>query len=335
MARHRIVRSSVIGATLAGLLILIPYLQQYRAEAKRQLTIAGVVAVTSDPYFITMHCGAVAAARRFGAKVTWQGPVGASVPAEVTALESAAVLNPSGVMLSPFSDTAFLQPVQALMKRGIPVTLADGPLAKPVALRAYYTSVTGVGVTLANKVGVLIHGHGSIAVIASTAGDPVEGARYAGFQKALAKKFPQAKVLPAQYANDDSSKAATIVSGLLIAHPDLAAVYTTDGPAGQGVASALRAAHKTGIVKLVSFDATPLEVRGLRNGEFQGLMSQTPYLEGFMAVTALLQYLTAHSSSTKPVKPAQPNYVPTQVRFITKADLSNPNAQKFLYRASC
>ena len=327
-------RSFLFGAALAACLGVVPLAHGSTAGAK-QLTIAGVVAVTSDPYFITMHCGAQAAAAKFGAKVTWQGPTGASVPAEVTALESAAVSNPDGVMLSPFSEIAFLQPVQALMHKGVPVTLADGPLAKNVAYQAFYTSVAGVGQVLASKIAGLVHGRGSLAIIGSTAGDPVEAARYAGLQQFLAAHYPKMKVLPIQYALDDSNKAAATVSGLLVAHPDIAAIYTTDGPAGQGAAAALRAAKKSGVVKLVSFDATPLEVRGLQSGEFQGLMSQTPYLEGYMAVTALLTYLRAHGSSKQPVSPAHNYYIPTAVRFITKADLSDPTARQFLYRATC
>src|SRR5262245_35290046 len=69
-----------------------------------QLRIAGVAAVTSDPYFISMHCGAAAAAKALGGvSLSWQGPTGASVPQEISTLGTATATNPDGVILAPFS----------------------------------------------------------------------------------------------------------------------------------------------------------------------------------------------------------------------------------------
>lgn len=306
------------------------------APANKQLKIAGVVAVTSDPYFISMHCGASAAAKAFGnVSLSWQGPTGASVSQELTALGSVAVTNPDGVLLTPFSPTAFINPVVKLMKRGVPVYLTDGPLSKDVAYRQTFANVGGAGQVLAAHIAALMHSQGKLAIIAAMPGDPVEGARYASLVKIIHAKYPKITVLAPQYANDDQNKAAQTVAGLLEAHPDLAAIFTTDGPAGQGAAAALKTAHKTGKVKLVSFDATPLEVRGLQDGSIQGLYAQAPYIEGYNAVVGLVKYLRSAGGSKSTVKPAKPYYIPAPLKFVTKADLSKPDTHKYLYRANC
>jgi ribose transport system substrate-binding protein len=306
------------------------------AGAAKQLRIAGVAAVTSDPYFISMRCGANAAAKALGGvSLSWQGPTGASVPQEITALGSVAVAKPDGVILTPFSPTAFNNPVVQLMQKGVPVYLADGPLSKPVAWHETFANVNGSGEILAKNIAALMHSKGKLAVIASMPGDPVEGARYTGMTKVIHAKYPGITVLAAQYANDDQNKSAQTVAGLLEAHPDLGAIFTTDGPAGQGAAAALKAAHKTGTVKLVSFDATPLEVRALQEGAIQGLYAQAPYIEGYTAMTGLVKYLRGSGAAKAAVKPGKPYYIQAPLKFITKADLTKPDTKKYLYRASC
>ena len=142
-------------------------------------------------------------------------------------------------------------------------------------------------------------------------------------------------MLPVQYAAADSNKAAQIVSGVLSAHPNLGAIYATDGPMGQGAAGALRTSGKRGTVKLISFDAEPDLVRSLRDGSIQALYTQAPYIEGYTAMTSLIKYLRGPGAAKGPVGQAKPYYTPAPLRFITKADLSKPATNKYLYLARC
>ncbi len=300
------------------------------------LRIAGVVAQSPDPYFVSMKCGALAAAKKLGGvSLTWQGPVQPSVSQEITALGSVAVTKPDGVILSPFSPTAFLQPVSKLMKQGVPVALADAYLSKNAAYSATYTDVSSSGPVLARRIAGLIGGKGELGIVAFGAGDPFETPRYAGMVKVIKAKYPNITVLPVQYAAADSNKAAQVVSGLLAAHPNVKAIYATDGPMGQGAAAALRTAGKRGIVKLISFDAEPALVTDLRNGSIDALYAQAPYIEGYNAMMSLVHYLRGAGTAKKAVKPANPYYTPAPLKFITKADLAKPDTRKFLYLASC
>ena len=306
------------------------------APRTNTLRIAGVVAQTPDPYFVSMKCGALAAAKKLGGvSLTWQGPVQPSVSQQITALGSVAVTKPDGVILTPFSPTAFLQPVTKLMKQGVPVALTDAYLSRNAAYSATYTDVSSSGPVLAKSIAALIGGKGELGIVAFGAGDPFETPRYAGMVKVIKAKYPNITVLPVQYAAADSNKAAQVVSGMLAAHPNLKAVYATDGPMGQGAAAALRTAGKRGVVKLISFDAEPALVTDLRNGSIDALMAQAPYIEGYNAMMSLVHYLRGAGAAKTPVKPANPYYTPAPLKFITKADLSKPETRKFLYLASC
>jgi ribose transport system substrate-binding protein len=325
-----------IGIALAALVAAALVATAAASSAARTLRIAGVVAQTPDPYFVSMKCGALAAAKQLGGvTLSWQGPVQPSVPQQITALGSVAATKPDGIILTPFSPTAFLQPVTKLMKEGVPVALTDAFLAKKAAYSATYTDVGSSGPVLAKRIAGLIGGKGELAIIAFGAGDPFETPRYSGMVKVLKAKYPNVSVLPVQYAAADSNKAAQVVSGLLASHPNLKAIYATDGPMGQGAASALRTGGKRGVIKLISFDAEPALVRGLRDGSIDALYAQAPYIEGYNAMRSLVKYLRGAGASKGPVAPATPYYTPSPLKFITRADLSKPDTKKFLYLASC
>ena len=113
------VRRGIVSLIVAALTTVVCASVAISASSGTTLRIAGVVAQTPDPYFVSMKCGALSAAKKLGGvSLTWQGPVQPSVPQQITALGSVAVTKPDGVILTPFSPTAFLQPVKKLMQQG-------------------------------------------------------------------------------------------------------------------------------------------------------------------------------------------------------------------------
>lgn len=341
--RRRLIASCVLGTTLcapAGLAggtasASVAERTAKAAGAHKPLRIVGVVAQITDPYFISIACGAKAAAMSLGdVTVTFQGPTTASVPQEITTLDSVGVTKPNGVILDPFDPNSFISPVRNLMDQGIPVYTVDAWLNKNVALGATYTDVKLSAPTLAKSIAGLIHDQGQLAIIAFGAGDPFEGPRYLDMVKVLHRDYPKITVLPVQYASSDENKGAQVTAGLIARYPHLSAIYATDGPAGEGAVAALRVAHLLGKVKVVAFDAEPLQVQSLRSGATSALYAQAPYIEGYTAVEHIVKYLRTHASDAK-VAPSNPYYVPSPQKFITSANLGTPAVQPYLYKASC
>ena len=94
---------------------------------------------------------------------------------------------------------------------------------------------------------------------------------------------------------------------------------------GNGVTSAVKAAGKSGKVKLVEFDAEPLQVQALKAGTIDALVAQDPYGIGQKAVALAYQYLTratrpASRSTTARARPSSRRPTP-----------SSPAIKKFLY----
>ncbi|MEO7147674.1 MAG: substrate-binding domain-containing protein [Terrimesophilobacter sp.] len=298
------------------------------------LRIGAVVAVVNDPFFITMNCGAAQAVKEAGAELNWQGPTGADVAKQLQTFNSMVVTQPDGIMLTPFSDTAFNDGIKKAMASGIPVVIMDSELKENIALQTVRTTIGESVKELARHAAEDIGGTGTVAIIAATPGSPIDLERYDQFIEIMNNEFPDIKVLPVEYAKTDTAISAKIVNSLVVANPDLKLIYSTNGPQAAGVLSAVKAAKKTGAIKIYSYDATPVQVDGLRAGDFQGLLAQSPYIEGYEAAKTLLEYLADHRGE-KNIEPYDPQLNLTPMMLLTPDNIDSDDAKKFTYVSSC
>jgi ribose transport system substrate-binding protein len=302
-----------------------------RAQSGPKLNIAFVVADSADPFYLTMQCGAMKAAAEMNVNLSWQGSTSVDYAPEISILHAVELKKPQGIVLAPFSPTAFIAPVKALMDAATPVVTVDGSLNQKVELQNIHTDNTGAGASAADMLGSALHGKGTVGVITFQPGIPVEIARVEGFVNEMHKRFPYVKVLPTQYGGADAGKAATITSGLLASNPDIDGIYATDTNDAEGAASAVRAAGDAAKVKVVAYDAAPEEVKALRSGLFTAVVAQEPYQEGYRAVALLAKYLR-HQITKEQI----PYFDQTGAVVVTKDNVDSPTVvHTVLYRTTC
>jgi ribose transport system substrate-binding protein len=301
-----------------------------------RLSIVGVAGVAQDAFWITVQCGAQKEANTLGVNFTWKAGNTPDVQTESTNLQSALLQKPNGVLLAPFSQTTFVTTVQNLMNDGTPVALVSAPLAQPVYYQKFASDNSTAGyTTLAQAIVNSMGGSGSLAILAGIPGTALDKPRDEGLITALQQIAPNVKVLPIQYPQLDKNKAATIVSSLIIAHPDLKAVYATSGPEGEGAAAGVQQSNKQGQVHVFAYDATPDEVNALNNGTITALLAQSPIEMGQQAIQSLVSYLQGSKANQKPVTPASPQDVSTQTMVLTKDNVNTPAAAPFVYHSTC
>ena len=90
------------------------------------------------------------------------------------------------------------------------------------------------------------------------------GSAHQGFEEQL-KTYAGIEYLGAQYQSDDPQKAAQIVTATLSAHPDLAAIFSTNDQGAIGAVTGLQQAGRNR-VKVVAYDAATAEVNAFKNG---------------------------------------------------------------------
>src|SRR4029079_5045155 len=162
-----------------------------------------------------------------------------------------------------------------------------------------------------------------VAAISVNPGISTTDQRQQGFEQEL-KKYPNVKYLGTQYCNDDQTKATNLTSALLAGHPNLKGVFAMNVVTGNGVTAAIKAAGKSGKVKLVEFDAGPPQVQALKAGTIDALIAQYPYGIGTQGVHLAIQYLTKGKAGIKA-------HYGTGSAIITRANVNSPSIKKFLY----
>lgn len=160
-------------------------------------------------------------------------------------------------------------------------------------------------------------------------------AREVGFLEVM-KEFPNIEIVSdEQYGGATKASAQQASENLLFRFKDVSGDLTIDGifcpnaSTTYGMLQALKRQRLTGKVAYVGFDAEPMLVEGLRQGEIDGLVVQNPVRMGYLGVKTMVQILNGEEVDKR---------IDTGVTFIERDDLDkeeirelvNPDIEKWL-----
>ena len=182
------------------------------------------------------------------------------------------------------------------------------------------------GKIAADNLGRILHGQGRVALINGPDGGSAAAARIQGFQREMAARYPRITVL----APDDSvatvAGATSAVAGDIKARAGLSAVLSLTDNTTQGAMAAIAQAHKKGVVKLATFDASPLQMTGFDTGAIQLTVAQEPTVEGADAVDQAVSAV-----ANKKVTPQ----IATPMIAITPQNMSQDSIKPYIYDGTC
>jgi ribose transport system substrate-binding protein len=283
-----------------------------------------IAGVKGDEFYITMNCGAQAAAKAAGATLDFQGPDQFDASQQTPIVNSVQAKKPDAVLIAPTDTKALYAPIKSLADNGSKVVLVDTTLDQPSMAVSQIASDNVAGGEAAAKALLGLTGsQGKFLVINVKPGISTTDQRAQGFEKGLQGKSG-VQYLGQQYNNDDPAKAASIVTSTLAKTPDLKGIFATNLFGAEGAASGLRQAGKLGQVKIVGFDAGPKQVEDLKQGTVQALIAQQPSEIGKQGVEQAIAALKG-----EPTKPK----IGTGFTILTKDNLAqNQDAE---YKSSC
>ncbi|GAA4623132.1 ABC transporter substrate-binding protein [Actinoallomurus vinaceus] len=289
-------------------------------------TISFVPGVSGDSFYITMQCGIQAEAAKSGLKVDMQAPQQFDASLQTPIVNGVIAKKPAGMLIAPTDAKAMVPPLLRAKQAGIKIGLVDTKLAQDgLAESSVSTDNRAGGAAAADALAKLIGQKGKVLVIAFKAGASTSDDRQHGFEEQI-KKYPNIKYLGAQVNDNSPAKATSIVTATLAANPDLTGVFATNQFAAEGAATGLRNAGKQDKVKVVGFDAGPVQVQQLQRGDVQALIAQQPYQIGVQAVDQLVASLTGRKPNAE---------IGTTTTTITKDVLSSENGRQAVYKTSC
>jgi ribose transport system substrate-binding protein len=286
-----------------------------------------MVGVKGDPFYVSMQCGAQEAATAAGANLNVQGPDKFDATLQNPMLDAVAASKPDALLVAPNDVKASVGPLKTMQDAGVKVVLVDTIVTDTtIGVSRIASDNEQGGEQAAQALATLGLAKGAkVLVISTDPGVSSVDARVAGFKKKGAD-LGFVLVSDTQYSHDVAATAAQVVSAALAKDPDLAGVFATNLFTAQGTSTGVKTAGKSGVVKIVGFDAGPDQIKQLQAGEVQALVAQEPYTIGLDGVQ---QAVNALNGQPVTASIATPSIV------ITKDNMSDPAVSKFIYKANC
>jgi ribose transport system substrate-binding protein len=303
-------------------------------HAQASPTIALVVGVKGDPFYVTMQKGAQAEADAMGAQLVADGPAQFD-PVQQTPIVDALIARRIDALLIAATDKqAMIAPLQRANDAGIPVISVDtfigdgdyenGPVTFPL-------SYIGSDNIQGGQIGcqALIQaagGKGKYYIQNVKPGISTTDQREQGCKQAIDATGGQATLVGVDYNNDSAANAAQQTQAVLQRTPDLTGIFGANLFSAEGAAQAVKNANLSGTVKIANFDAPEQAIADLRAGAVDLVIAQKPADMGKIGIDYALQAISGDTGQIQ-------KRVPTGYVVITRDNVDTPEAQDAIYKS--
>lgn len=284
--------------------------------------IAVIPRTTGTALWEPEHEGAARAADETGLRIYWNAPTREDdVQRQIALVERIIDQKYAGLILSPDQSLALVTPVRRALAHGIPTVILGSPLPmKPGGKLIYVLSDDDrAGQMAADRVGKLLHGTGTVAVLGI---DPdIVGVldRERSFEMRLASKYPNIKIAAKRMGSFNVPYEQQIAEEVLADQPNLGAILAVTTDATRGAYSALTEMHLAGKVKLIGCDQDLLAP--LTTGDMDSIIAEDTFEMGYRAAKLL-----ARARQGQPV----PALTKVSPKLITKDNLISPEIRRIL-----
>ena len=278
---------------------------------------------TAHVFWQSVHAGAEAAGREFHEAVDWDGPANETDYArQIEIFDSMLNQHVTGIVVAASDRTTLNASLDRAARENIPVVVFDSAVDSENYVSFVATNNYEGGQMGARKLGELLHGKGSVAMIQNAPGSASTMDRERGFHDAMAKEFPGIRIVAEQYSMSDRAKGMAAAENIFTAHPTLDGLFASSEPSSVGAAQAVKSRGLAGKVKFVGFDSSEGLVADLQDGVIDALVAQDPFKIGYEAVKAVTDKLNGKTP---------PKRIDLSAVVITKADLGKPEINQLLH----
>jgi ribose transport system substrate-binding protein len=294
------------------------------AGAQSKKTVIAVIPKgTTHIFWKSVHAGAVKASQESGVEIIWQGPQKEDDrQMQIEVVQNFISRGVQAIVLAPLDDAALVRPVEAAIKRKIPVVIIDSDLKSDQYASFVATDNYQGGKIAAKRLAELMAGKGNALMMRYNEGSASTANRERGFLDGMKEFAPDAVLVSTdQYGGVTAASAMQTAQNLLNKYQRLDGVFCPNESTTFGMLRALQTAGKAGKVKFVGFDTSEPLVNALKAGEIQGLVAQNPFHMGYLGVkTAIDAIKGAHVEKR----------IDTGVQLITPDNLAQPAIQELL-----
>ncbi len=254
----------------------------------------------------------------------WNGPSSETeVDRQIALVQQAIRQRDGGLILAPDHPVALTTAVRMAAEQGMPVVILDATLNLPASLDVDYllNDEQQTGALAADRVGAVLHGRGTVAVLGETPALMATMARAAAFRQRMTTRYPGITVLDPLPGRFRTNLAEQDTEELLASHPDLDAIFTLTVGATRGVYRGLKLKQRIRQVHLVACDQDLDLLYYLRLGEIDSLVAENTFAMGYQAT----RLITGHRAGG-----AQGQVLHFAPRLVTRENVDTPEIQQML-----
>ena len=291
-------------------------------------TIAVIPKGTSHVFWQSVHAGARRAARELGVQIAWRGPLREDErDAQISEVENAVARGVKGIALAPLDELALVGPVDAAVKRGIPVVIFDSGLKSDNYVSFIATDNDAGGRLAGEHLVRLLNGRGKVILFRYAEGHDSTARREAGFLDALKGQSGIEIVSSNQYVGADVEGAYKRIEALLSQYvtPDrtlgIDGLFAVNESSAFAMLRVLQDNGWAGKVYAIGFDASDNLIKGLHDGQLSALIVQDPVRMGYLSVKTLVSHLKGEQVERR---------IDTGVHLVTLDIMDRPDIQQLL-----
>ena len=261
-------------------------------------TVALVLKTLNHPYFVDMRRGAQEAADRLGVTLQVQAAEREiDVEKQMQIVEN---LIQTGIQALAITPSGSREIVSALVKARdakVPIVVVDTRLDPKAAADAGVHPETFVGSDnyeggkLAGEYLVkATGGKAHVGILEGIPGHETGDSRLRGFRDAV-KDTAGVTIVASQPANWERDQGFNVFQNMLQAHPDIDSVFACSDLMALGALEAISAAHRTGSIKVVGFDALDDAKKAIAEGTMAASVAQFPAEMGRAAIESAVKVI--------------------------------------------
>jgi ribose transport system substrate-binding protein len=291
--------------------------------ASKKLRIAVIPKGSTHSFWKTIHAGAAKAAQEKGVEILWQGPQKEDDrQMQIQVVQNFVSRGVDAIVLAPLDDRSLVTPVNAAVKRNIPVVIIDSDLQSNDFSSFVATDNKLGGKLCAKRLSELLGGKGKVIMLRYQEGSASTAQREEGFLEGIKEYGPGIELISTnQYAGATMERAFQASQNLLNRFAQVDGIYCANESSTQGMLRALQTSGKAKKVKFVGFDSNEALIAGINNGEIHGLAVQNPFKMGYEGVLTAIAVVNNEKYDKK---------IDTGVMLVTNENINDPQVKELL-----
>jgi fructose transport system substrate-binding protein len=279
---------------LAGTVVVVSAAAAKPTAKSATVKVGLITKDATNPFFVKMHAGANAAAKKAGAELIYAAGKSSSDNAgQITAIENMVTAGVKGILITVADAKAENAAIAQARAKGVLVIALDSPTSPTTAVDALFaTNNFNAGVFIGKYARAATKGKKvTIAMLDEHAGSSVGALRHNGFLKGFGIKNNDKQIACVANGGGQQTQSQPAMENCLQKSPNINVLYTINEPSAAGAWTALKKAGKTkNAVTIVSVDGGCAGVRNVRAGVIDATSQQYPLRMASLGVAAVVKF---------------------------------------------